>query len=147
MQIITNSAEETISFGKQLAAKIQKGTILALSGQLGAGKTTLIQGIAQGLGISGYVTSPTFILINEYPGKIPMVHVDLYRLDSEDQIEDLGIEEYFERPAVIVVEWAEKLGHLLPGQAKKIEIEILEENKRKITINGNQRLNVAVSMI
>jgi tRNA threonylcarbamoyladenosine biosynthesis protein TsaE len=134
-QIIeTASTEETREFGKKLAAKLQTGTILALTGQLGAGKTTLIQGIAQGLGIKDLVTSPTFILINEYPAKIPLVHLDLYRLDSEAQIEDLGIEEYFEKPAVMVVEWAEKLGTLLPGKAKKISIEIIDENKRRIVL-------------
>ncbi|MCX5750578.1 MAG: tRNA (adenosine(37)-N6)-threonylcarbamoyltransferase complex ATPase subunit type 1 TsaE [Candidatus Saganbacteria bacterium] len=131
---ITESAEETRGFGKKLAAKLQEGTVIALTGQLGAGKTTLIQGIAQGLGIKDPVTSPTFILINEYPSNPPLIHLDLYRLDSETQIEDLGIEDYFEKPAIMVIEWAEKLGTLLPSNAIKIELEVLGDNKRRIAI-------------
>jgi tRNA threonylcarbamoyladenosine biosynthesis protein TsaE len=131
---ITGSIEETKDFGRNLAKRLKSGDILALSGPLGAGKTTLIQGIAEGLGVKGPVTSPTFILINEYPAKIPLIHLDLYRLDSENQIEDLGMEEYFERPAIMVVEWAEKLGALLPSNAIKVDIEVLGENRRKIII-------------
>ena len=132
VEIITQSAAETVRLGREIGQALKSHDILALSGPLGAGKTTLIQGIAEGLGVSDYVTSPTFILINEYPGRLPFYHIDLYRLEDPAQIEELGISEYFEKDGVVVIEWAERLGLLLPKNAKRIEIEILNENQRKI---------------
>jgi len=131
----TNSACETIELGKNLASQLKPGEILALSGQLGAGKTTLIQGIAEGLGVKDYVTSPTFILINEYQGRLPFYHIDLYRLEDADQIEELGLSEYFEKGGVVVIEWAERMGDQLPESAKQIKIEVVDENKRKIWLS------------
>ena len=110
--------------------------VVALIGPLGAGKTTLIQGIAEGLQVKDYITSPTFIIINEYQGRVPFYHVDLYRLDEVKDIEDLGIEEYFNRGGVCVIEWAEKLGELLPNNSGKIKIEIVSENERKICVSS-----------
>lgn len=110
--------------------------VIALIGSLGAGKTTLIQGIAEGLGVKDYVTSPTFIIINEYRGRLPFYHVDLYRLDEVRDIEDLGIKEYFDRGGVCVIEWAEKLNDLMPKKAEKVEIEIISENGRKICVSS-----------
>jgi tRNA threonylcarbamoyladenosine biosynthesis protein TsaE len=130
--IETSSPEETLDLGRKIGVQLKAKDILALSGPLGAGKTTLIQGIALGLGVTDYVTSPTFILINEYLGRIPLYHIDLYRLEDLSQIEDLGIEEYFDKPGAAVIEWAEKLGDLLPEKAKNIKIEITGENSRKI---------------
>lgn len=109
--------------------------VVALIGPLGAGKTTLIQGIAEGIGVKDYVTSPTFIIINEYQGRIPFFHIDLYRLDNVSQIEDLGIEEYFDRGGACVIEWAEKLGGLKPKACHQIEIEIVSENERKLRMS------------
>jgi tRNA threonylcarbamoyladenosine biosynthesis protein TsaE len=117
--------------------------VIALTGNLGAGKTTLIQGIAQGIGVKDYVTSPTFILINEYQGRLPFYHVDLYRLDNIDQVEELGIEEYFTKGGVCVIEWAEKLGDLRPLNCQEIKIEIVSENERSISLSPGlaKRLN------
>lgn len=128
----TQSHQETIKLGQKIASILKPGDILALFGQLGAGKTTLIQGIAQGLGVKDYVTSPTFILINEYQGRLPFYHIDLYRLEDPLQIEELGIDEYYEKGGVVVIEWAERLGDLLPEGARQIKIEVVDENKRKI---------------
>lgn len=111
--------------------------VVALTGQLGAGKTTLIQGIGKGAGVSDYVTSPTFIIVNEYPGRLPFFHVDLYRLESEAEVEDLGIEEYFDRGGVCVIEWAEKLGSLMPGTAHQIELEVISDTERKICVSSD----------
>jgi tRNA threonylcarbamoyladenosine biosynthesis protein TsaE len=135
-EIITRSAGETVDFGRKIGAFLSPNDIIALVGPLGAGKTTLIQGIAAGLGVKDYVTSPTFILINEYKGRIPFYHVDLYRLEEISEIEDLGIEEYFNRGGVCVIEWAEKLGELTPPAAEKIELSVIAEKERKICVSS-----------
>jgi len=129
----TKSAEETIELGKKLGSSLKPNTIIALSGQLGAGKTTLVQGIAKGLKVKDYVNSPSFIIINEHQGRLPLFHVDLYRLDS---VEDLGIEEYYERGGVCVIEWAEKLGKDAPQNMEKIAIKVLSENEREICVSS-----------
>jgi len=131
----TSSAKETTSLGQKIGSQLSSGDILALSGPLGAGKTTLIQGIAQGLEVKDYVTSPTFILINEYQGRLPFYHIDLYRLEDPAQIEELGLSEYFEKDGVVVIEWAERLGDLLPENAKQIKLEVSGEDKRKIWLS------------
>jgi len=133
--IETSSPAETLSLGHKIGTRLKSGDILALSGPLGAGKTTLIQGIAKGLGVEDYVTSPSFILINEYAGRLPLYHLDLYRLEDKSQIEDLGIEEYFDKAGVVVIEWAEKMGDLLPENLKEINLEIIDINQRKIILN------------
>ncbi|MBN3032475.1 MAG: tRNA (adenosine(37)-N6)-threonylcarbamoyltransferase complex ATPase subunit type 1 TsaE [Candidatus Saganbacteria bacterium] len=137
MECLTaKSAEETIELGKKIGAFLLPNEIIALTGQLGAGKTTLIQGIASGLGVRAYVTSPTFIIINEYEGRLPFYHIDLYRLDEGLEVADLGIEEYFSRGGVCVVEWAERLGGLLPPGAEGIKLEVISEQERKICVSS-----------
>jgi len=136
MEIITKSAEETVELGRKIGAFLLPNDVIALTGQLGAGKTTLIQGIAEGLGVKDYVTSPTFIIINEYQGRLPLYHIDLYRLDEGLEIADLGIEEYFNKGGVCVIEWAERLGPIAPRNQNKINIELLDENSRKINIGS-----------
>ena len=136
MEVITKSAEETVELGRKIGAFLLPNDVVALIGPLGAGKTTLIQGIAEGIGVKDYVTSPTFIIINEYQGRFPFYHVDLYRLEKLSEIEDLGIEEYFNRGGVCVIEWAEKLKELLPKKAEKIEIEVVSETERKLCVSS-----------
>jgi len=131
----TKSAEETVELGRRIGAFLLPNEIIALTGNLGAGKTTLIQGIAAGLGVKDYVTSPTFIIINEYPGRLPFYHIDLYRLDDVAQVAELGIEEYFANGGVCVIEWAEKLDGLLPAGAEGITIESKGENERAISVS------------
>ena len=139
---ITKSAQETRDLGRKIGSLLQAGDVVALAGELGSGKTTLIQGLAEGIGVSDFVTSPTFILIGEYQGRCPFVHVDLYRLQEIEEIEDLGISEYFERPGIMAIEWAEKMEEILPRKAIKIKMETLSEKERRIRISetGIQRI-------
>jgi tRNA threonylcarbamoyladenosine biosynthesis protein TsaE len=132
----SKSAEDTVQFGEKIGLILRENDVIALIGDLGAGKTTLIQGMAAGAGVKDYVTSPTFIIINEYNGRLPFYHIDLYRLDIINDIEALGIEEYFSRGGVCVIEWAERLKELLPSNAEKIEIKIVSENERKICLSS-----------
>ncbi len=132
---ISRSAAETIEFGRHLAQSLQPGDVVALSGDLGAGKTCLVKGIAAGLGITQDVTSPTYTIIHEYRGgRLPLVHVDLYRLDTVPQAIATGIEEYLNGDGVTVIEWAEKIAALLPEQAKRIRMEIVDETTRRIEV-------------
>lgn len=132
-EFISRSENETISFGKEYAESLKPNDIVALFGDLGAGKTTLTKGIAKGLKIKEHVTSPTFILINEYIGTYPLYHIDLYRLEDIDQIENLGISEYFLKGGICIIEWPERLKNLLPKNSKTVKIENFGENERKIT--------------
>jgi tRNA threonylcarbamoyladenosine biosynthesis protein TsaE len=134
-KVITKSAAETVELGRRIGAVLVANDVIALTGNLGAGKTTLIQGIARGLGVKDYVTSPTFIIINEYQGRLPFYHVDLYRLDDVQLIEELGIEEYFRQGGICVIEWAEKLGGLMPPNAERITIDIRSENERELHLS------------
>jgi len=134
--IETLSADETRSLGMKIAKHLKSRDILALCGPLGAGKTTFIQGLAEGLEVKDYVTSPTFVLINEYKGRLPLYHIDLYRLDDLNQIEELGLSEYFEKEGVTVIEWAEKLGELKPEFCHEIKIEIVSEMERKLCLSS-----------
>lgn len=141
-EIITHNAEETRQFGKELAKRLQPGTLLTLSGELGAGKTTLTQGIAEGLGVPDGVTSPTFVIIIEHEGKIPLLHLDAYRLESLcfDAIRESGVPEFLDRDdAVKVVEWPQRIADFLPIADVEVSIELGEDdNNRRIllTMNG-----------
>jgi tRNA threonylcarbamoyladenosine biosynthesis protein TsaE len=125
---ISRSAAETMEFGRQLARTLRPGDVVALTGDLGAGKTCLVKGIAAGLGVTHEITSPTFTLIHEYP---PLAHVDLYRLDSTY---GLGLEEYLATPWITVIEWAEKAGAQLPAHTKRIRLTVVDDNTRRIEI-------------
>ncbi len=133
--IISHSPAETIEFGCQLAAELQPGAVLALTGELGAGKTCLVKGIAHGLGVEQEVTSPTFTLIHEYRGgRLPLYHVDLYRLDSIEQAVGIGIEEYLPGDGVTVIEWAEKIESLLPPGTKRLRLSLVNDTSRRIEV-------------
>ena len=133
---VTRSVEETIAFGERLAASLPAGTVVALSGDLGAGKTALTKGIARGLGVTDTITSPTFTLVNEHAARDDrrLYHVDLYRLDQPQQAVEIGIEEELAPDGWTIIEWAEKLGDVLPPNAVRIEIEIVGENERRIAV-------------
>ena len=131
----THSLEETLRFGERLGRELQRGDVVALSGELGAGKTALVKGIARGLGITQEVTSPTFTLVHEYSGgRLPLYHIDLYRLDGLEQALAIGIEEYLDGPGVTAIEWSEKIDSLVPARARRIRITALGENARRIEV-------------
>jgi tRNA threonylcarbamoyladenosine biosynthesis protein TsaE len=138
---ISNSPEETEAFGKSLAPFLRCGSVIAFRGGLGVGKTCLIKGIACGLGISETVTSPTFTLINEYSGcdggkgSPPLYHIDAYRLADDDDFNNTGAGDCFER-GIVVIEWSERLPRSIPDGAIKIEIEITGPQSRLIRMEG-----------
>ncbi|MFH0887502.1 MAG: tRNA (adenosine(37)-N6)-threonylcarbamoyltransferase complex ATPase subunit type 1 TsaE [bacterium] len=133
-EIITNNYEETQKFAEKFAKGLDSGTVILLTGELGAGKTTFVQGLAKGLGVEGIPNSPSFIVVNEHRGNKKLVHVDLYRLENVDEIADLGLDEYFKSDAITVVEWGERLGELMPNEYIMINIETIGENDRKLVI-------------
>ncbi|MFX4262105.1 tRNA (adenosine(37)-N6)-threonylcarbamoyltransferase complex ATPase subunit type 1 TsaE [Pelotomaculum propionicicum] len=135
--IKTSSAEETGILGEKLGLLLGAGDLICLYGGLGAGKTCFAQGVARGLGIEGAVTSPTFTLINEHYGRLPLFHMDVYRLDSAAEMDDLGYEEFFYGGGVTLVEWAEKIGELLPEERLDISIDRTPEGEdlRQVTLS------------
>ncbi|MGR3741413.1 tRNA (adenosine(37)-N6)-threonylcarbamoyltransferase complex ATPase subunit type 1 TsaE [Companilactobacillus sp. DQM5] len=136
MKKIVNNAEETINFGSKLATSLQAGDVVLLDGELGAGKTTLTKGIAEGLEINKNVKSPTFTLVREYlDGRIPLYHMDMYRLEFSDPFE-VGIDEYIGGDGISVIEWSEFILDLLPDQYLKIEINKISDNSRSIELTA-----------
>jgi tRNA threonylcarbamoyladenosine biosynthesis protein TsaE len=139
--LISKSPAETVRIGRILGEGLKAGDVVALTGELGSGKTCLTQGIASGLGVpEDYaVTSPTFTLINEYPGReAALIHVDLYRLQGTDDLVDMGYEEYLTGGGVMVVEWAEKIRGAVPDGAVCVVLTYLEENVRKMELTGRR---------
>lgn len=118
--------------GKRLGHAVQPPLVVALLGELGSGKTCFAQGVAQGLGIKQPVTSPTFSLIQQYPGSYPLIHVDCYRLTGEEDAESIGLTEVFRSTAIVLVEWAEKIESLLPDRHLQIRMEMVDETTRLI---------------
>lgn len=133
-QFLSKSQEETIKLGERLAHSLQSGDIIGLFGDLGSGKTTFTKGIARGLKIKEEdVNSPTFTLMNVYEGRLSLFHFDLYRLDQIKEILNLGYEEFLYGEGVSVIEWAEKMGRLLPQNFLKVHLSSQDENQRLIT--------------
>lgn len=125
-----------MAFGERIASRLHGGEVIALIGGLGAGKTTLAKGIARGLGVEDEVVSPSFTLIQQYEGRLGLTHIDLYRLDGAEEFEMIGGEEFLYTDGVTLIEWAEKIGDLLPKDLKKITIAIEENLDRTITVEG-----------
>ena len=140
MQFITNSPAETEAVGAALAEVLKPGTVLAYTGDLGAGKTAFTRGLARGLGATERVTSPTYTIVNEYlSGRLPLFHFDMYRLDSSDDLWDIGWEDYLERGGICAVEWSENVTDAMEN-AIFIHIEKTGEDSRRITIEGGDTL-------
>ena len=138
IEIISSSVAQTIEIARLIGEKLKDGDLLALSGELGSGKTCFTKGLALGLGVSAeyQITSPTFTLINEYPARCKLYHFDVYRLNGYSELEDLGYEEYLSGDGVVVIEWAEKISKQIPGDSIFINFEYLDENSRKMIIRG-----------
>ena len=137
-EYISRNESETEKIGESLAARLQAGTVLAYRGGLGAGKTAFTRGLAKGLGCEGRVTSPTFTIVNEYEGRLPLFHFDMYRLGDEDELFDIGWEDYLNRGGVCAVEWSEQVPGALPEDAVHVVIQRHPDHAdwRNITIEG-----------
>ena len=142
MEFLTQSEEETEALGRRLGEKLTPGALVAYTGDLGAGKTAFTRGLAQGLGVTERVTSPTFNIVNEYEGgRLPLFHFDLYRLGGEDELFDIGWEDYLARGGVCAVEWSERIDSALPPDAVTVSIARGEnDNDRIITVTGGPAL-------
>ena len=138
VRVRSKSSYETVELGKRIGRLLGPGNVVALIGELGTGKTHLIKGLAGGAGVKrfSYVSSPSFTLIHEYPGKVSVTHVDLFRLNTEREAEDLGLEEYFQGQGITVIEWADKIPSLLPKNVLRIHLSHTGEQTRSIEIIG-----------
>jgi tRNA threonylcarbamoyladenosine biosynthesis protein TsaE len=150
LQLVTHCLEETQNLGTLIGKKVRQPIIIALTGDLGSGKTAFVQGLARGLEVPDdyYITSPTFTLINEYPGRCPLVHVDLYRLESIGELEDIGLSERLYDQAVIAIEWADKLPGNLLNDHLAMTIEILDDESRQLDLiaYGNNGVNLIIAV-
>jgi len=139
-EYLSHSAEETEELGEALAQRLRPGDVVAYRGDLGAGKTAFTRGLARGLGCTGRVTSPTFTIVNEYEGRVPLFHFDMYRLDGEDDLFDIGWEDYLGRDGVCAVEWSERAAGALPPETIYVSIYRCAESDawRCINIEGGE---------
>ena len=150
-QITTRSIDETQRLSQKLGRLLNQPLIIALRGDLGSGKTAFVQGLAKGLEVPDkyYITSPTFTLINEYPGRLPLMHVDLYRLDNVADLEDIGLDERLYDKAVIAVEWADKLSDSLPARHLSVNMDITDDNSRTLILDatGHHEVNLLLALM
>jgi tRNA threonylcarbamoyladenosine biosynthesis protein TsaE len=137
-RFVTHAPEETVALGKSFAASLKPGDVVALSGNLGSGKTLFVMGVCDGLGAQGHISSPTFTLINEYPALFGVVvHIDLYRIRTRVELAELGIDEYFNDRTVTLIEWGESMFDLLPAAHYRVKIEAgVLERDREISIRS-----------
>ncbi len=146
LQITTRSILETQYLSQKLGELINQPLVIALSGDLGSGKTAFVQGLAKGLEVPDgyYITSPTFTLINEYPGRYPLVHMDLYRLENISDLADIGLDEVLHGQAVIAIEWADKLSDDLPAEHLWVALEIIDDDCRTLSLKatGQNEVNL-----
>ena len=138
-ELTTTSPEETDAAGARLGATLGPGDVVALSGELGAGKTVFVQGLVRALGVTTGATSPTFVLVNQYRGRLPVHHVDAYRTASLGELLDLGLEEMMDGDGVTVIEWADRLEPVLPARAVRVRIAGVGDEPRHITIDDRRR--------
>lgn len=129
-KLVTNSELETIEIAQNIESEKFPNMVICLNGELGSGKTMFVKGIANALGINEVITSPTFNIIKEYDGELPLYHLDVYRLDEASN--DIGIEEYFSKGGIVVIEWAENIKDILPEERLDVKIKVLGENKRSL---------------
>ncbi len=145
MIVVSKSPEDTQALGRRLGARLGPGDVVACMGPLGAGKTCFLQGLARGLGVTADVTSPTFVLVNQYHGRLPVYHVDAYRTGSLTELVDIGLEEMLHGPGVTVVEWADKLLPLLSPRTIMVTLAGLGDEPRQIEIVGPGEVLAGVS--
>ncbi len=138
IELVTRSPEETQQLGRRIGDLSRPGDVFLLVGNLGAGKTCLTQGIAWGLGINEYALSPTFVIVREMYGRLPLYHIDLYRLDRIEETMDLGLDDYLYGCGVSVIEWAEKIKHLLPEKLVSVRLKAKSDNKREVLVEDSR---------
>ena len=140
MQFLSHSTQETEAIGEELAQKLRGGDVLAFTGSLGMGKTAFTRGLARGLGCRGRVTSPTLTIVNEYEGRTPLFHFDMYRLGSSDELFGIGWDDYLARGGVCAVEWSERVSDPLPEDTIFVDIARTDEHEdwRTITVTGGR---------
>ena len=136
IEVISSSPEETGALGERIARKLQPGSVVAISGGLGAGKTCLAKGIAKAAGIAGNITSPTYTILNEYPGEVPFFHIDAYRLGNDEDFEHTGAGECMDAGGITVIEWSDRIPRSIPENAIKIRMAISSRQERIIRIEG-----------
>ena len=147
MRIITKSEEETLRIGSVIGERLKPGDIINLNGELGAGKTHITKGIARGLGVDDYITSPTFIIVNQYEGRIPLYHFDVYRINDIDEMYEIGFDEYLYGNGVCIVEWGNIVDELLPGSAIRIDINKIDDTTREIVVDDRNSLGLEEGMM
>ncbi len=140
MIVVCRSPEETQALGTRLGRRLREGAVVACTGELGAGKTCFLQGLARGLGVTADVTSPTFVLVNLYQGRLPVYHIDAYRTESLSELVDVGIEEMIHGSGVTIIEWADKILPLLPSTAITVAIRGLGDEPRDIELDGPEEV-------
>jgi tRNA threonylcarbamoyladenosine biosynthesis protein TsaE len=136
--LLSDSPEATTAAGERLGARLGPGDVVGLTGELGAGKTCFVQGLVRGLGVTTAATSPTFVLVNEYRGRLPVHHVDVYRTQSLTELLDLGLEELLAGGGVTLVEWADRCEALLPPRTIRVHIDGVGDEPRRITITEGE---------
>lgn len=136
LTIVSDSPAETHTIGQAIGAILAPGDVICLNGDLGAGKTHLAQGIAAGAGVAGPVTSPTFTLVNEYDGRLPLAHFDFYRLEHAAELDDIGFDEYLDGTRAVIIEWADRFPECLPDGRLDIRIDIGGDQRRILRLAG-----------
>ena len=139
-RFLTRSPHETLDLGRRIGVVLRRGAVVSLEGGLGTGKTVIAKGIAAGLGVDEEVTSPSFTIMTEYIGRMTLHHLDLYRIESTGELEDLGIEEVLSSDGVVMVEWGERARDLLPNGYIRINVERQPDNSRSISVEGLEGL-------
>ena len=138
MGILTYSEEETEKIGEQMGKKLRPGDMVALVGELGSGKTCLIRGICKGLGVMDMVSSPTFIIVHQYRGRVPVYHTDFYRIREGEGLEDIGLGEILSGDGVVLLEWADRAPEIVPPDAITVNLSIIDERTRQLEINDRR---------
>ena len=136
-KIITKSPEETIKLGKSIGKKLKGNETICLVGELGSGKTQFVKGVALGLGIKENITSPSFVIVKIYNGKVNLIHIDFYRLEDKSELETIGFDDFFSPNNIIVIEWADRFKDIYPDYATWINIKYIDETTREFHINAS----------